>query len=84
MATLAAPARAPMIDAAALHRAAERVGHEYGTPAMDALAQAGAKFIRSSALADEHGVAWEITDTQAIGYGIMLGYLAAREELGLP
>jgi hypothetical protein len=60
-----------MIDAEALHRAAARVGSEYGMPEMDALARAGGDFIQSSTF----------TDTQALGYGIMLGYLAALEEL---
>jgi hypothetical protein len=70
-----------MIDAEALHRAAARVGSEYGMPEMDALARAGGDFIQSSTFADELGVPWNITDTQALGYGIMLGYLAALEEL---
>lgn len=71
-----------MVDAAALHRAAERVGTEAGTPAMDALAAAGAEFIRTSNLTDEQGRPFIIRDPQALGYGIMLGYLAAREEFG--
>jgi hypothetical protein len=71
-----------MIDAAALHRAADRVGTEAGTPAMDALADAGAEFIRTSDLADEYGVPFIVRDPAALGYGIMLGYLAALEEFG--
>lgn len=69
-----------MIDAAALHRAADRIGTEAGTPAMDALAEAGAVFLQESHLTDEHGVEFVVTDPQALGYGVMLGYLAAQEE----
>lgn len=72
-----------MIDAEALHRAAERVGNEAGTPDMDALADAGAVFITESDLTDETLTPFT-PDPQALGYGIMLGYLAAREELGAP
>jgi hypothetical protein len=68
-----------VIDAAALHRAADRVGDEAGTPAMDALAAAGAQFIQESYLADEFNVPFQV-HTQSVGYGIMLGYLAARED----
>lgn len=67
-----------MIDAAALHRAADRVGDEAGTPDMDALAAAGAEFLRTSDLADELGTEFK-PDAQSIGYGIMLGYLAAMD-----
>jgi hypothetical protein len=70
-----------VIDADALHRAAGRVGAGAGTPAMDALAGAGAQFLQESHLADEHGTPFVVRDPQALGYGIMLGYLAAREEL---
>jgi hypothetical protein len=69
-----------MIDAAALHRAADRVGAEAGTPAMDALADAGARFLEESRLADELDVEFIVTDPRALGYGIMLGYLAALED----
>jgi hypothetical protein len=72
-----------VIDAAALHRAAERVADGAGTPWMDALADAGAVFIHESDLADELGVPFT-PDPRAIGYGVMLGYLAARDELGAP
>lgn len=68
-----------MIDAAALHRAADRIGAEAGTPAMDALADASAEFLRTSNLADEEGTPFVIRDPRAFGYGIMLGYLAALE-----
>lgn len=68
-----------MIDVAALHRAADRVGDEAGTPAMDALAAASAEFIRTSDLADECGVPFVFRDPAAFGYGIMVGYLAAME-----
>jgi hypothetical protein len=68
-----------MIDASALHRAADRVGAEAGTPFMDAVAAAGADFIQASALTDEYGVPF-VVDGPSLGYGIMLGYLAAREE----
>lgn len=74
-------APAPPIDAEALHRAADRVEHEVGTPAMDALAAAGAEFLHSADLTDEYGVAF-VPDGPSIGYGIMLGYLAALG--GLP
>jgi hypothetical protein len=67
-----------MIDAAALHRAADRVGDEAGTPEMDAIADAGAEFIRTSDLTDEYGVGFYV-DPPSLGYGIMLGYLAATE-----
>jgi hypothetical protein len=69
-----------MIDAAALHRAADQVAE--ATPEMDQLAAAGAQFIRETDL-------WAIgpdptelveLDRQSLGYGIMLGYLAAQEE----
>jgi hypothetical protein len=67
-----------MIDAAALHRAADRIGTEAGTPAMDALAAAVGEFIQSADLTDEHGVAF-VVDGPSLGYGAMLGYLAAKE-----
>lgn len=67
-----------MIDAAALHRAADRVGDEAGTPEMDALAAAGAEFVHTSDLSDELGVPFMV-DGPSLGYGIMLGYLAAME-----
>jgi hypothetical protein len=70
-----------VIDAAALHRAADRVGQEAGTPAMDALAAAIAEFLRESALSDEAGVPFR-PDGPSIGYGAMIGYLAAREQFG--
>lgn len=69
-----------MIDAEALHRAAERVGRERYTPSMDALAAAGAQFIRESNLTDEYGTPFVVRDPQTLGYGIMLGYLAALED----
>lgn len=68
-----------MIDAAALHRAAERVGTEAGTPGMDALARAGAEFLRTAELSDEYGVPFD-PEPASIGYGIMLGYLAAWDD----
>jgi hypothetical protein len=67
-----------MIDADALHRAADRVSDEAGTPAMNALAAAGAEFLRTSELSDEFGVTFTV-DGPSLGYGIMLGYLAATE-----
>jgi hypothetical protein len=66
------------LDAAALHRAADRVGHEAGTPAMDDLAGAVADFIQGSFVTDEHGVPFSV-DGPSFGYGILLGYLAALE-----
>jgi hypothetical protein len=68
-----------VIDAAALHRAADRVGDEAGTPQMDALAAAGAQFIRESLVTDELQTPFPL-DMKSLGYGIMLGYLAAREQ----
>jgi hypothetical protein len=70
-----------MIDAAALHRAADRVGTEAGTPAMDAMADAVADFIEGSMLTDEFHVPF-MADTPSLGYGVLLGYLAALEEFG--
>jgi hypothetical protein len=67
-----------MIDVDALHRAADRVEREAGTPAMDALAAAGAEFLWTANLTDEDGVPLTF-DGPSIGYGIMLGYLAAVE-----
>lgn len=68
-----------MINAEALHRAADRIGSEASTPEMDALAQAGAQFLRESNLKDEDGQVVFLDVFQAIGYGVMLGYLAAQE-----
>jgi predicted ABC-type ATPase len=68
-----------MIDATALHRAADRVGIEAGTPDMDGLADAVADFIRESVLTDEFHVPF-VVDTKSLGYGVLLGYLAALEE----
>lgn len=59
-----------------LHAAATRVGREMGTPPMDALAFAGAEFLQTSDLHDEDGAPVELSAAQAIGYGIMLGWLA--------
>ena len=67
-----------MIDAADLHRAAERVSAEAGTPMMDALADAGARFLVESVFHDDYGVEFVVGDSRALGYGIMLGYLAAQ------
>lgn len=64
---------------ARLHAAADRVGDERYTPPMDALADAGAIFLRESDLSDEHGVPTVLTVEQAIGYGIMLGWLAQED-----
>jgi hypothetical protein len=63
-----------------LHRAADRIGNEVGTPEMDALADAVADFLHGSDLTDEYGVAFT-PDGPSIGYGVMLGWLA-RERLG--
>lgn len=68
-----------MIDAAALHRAAERVGAEAFTPDMDAIMRESARFVHESRLADEYGTEFVIRDPQAVGYGVVLGYLAAQE-----
>lgn len=67
-----------MIDAAALHRAADRIEAEGGTPAMDALANATAEFLHTAKLTDEYGVMF-VTNGPSVGYGVMLGYLAAIE-----
>jgi hypothetical protein len=70
----------PMLSADALHRAADRVGTEGGTPDMDALAEAVAEFLHSSDLTDELGVVFR-ANGPSVGYGVLLGYLAAHEEL---
>jgi hypothetical protein len=68
-----------MITAEDLHRAAELVsgaGFE-----MDQVAAAGAQFLRESQITpyDDAGLYEAIAfDPKALGYGIMLGYLAAR------
>jgi hypothetical protein len=80
MGALASLVGAAMMDAAALHRAADRVGSEAGTPEMDELAEAVADFIQSSSVTDEFGVAFAV-DGPSLGYGVLLGYLAAREGL---
>jgi hypothetical protein len=64
-----------MIDVEALHRAAERIGTEYGTSYMDGLADTIAAFIQESNLTDEHGVTFE-PDYPSLGYGVMLGVVA--------
>jgi len=64
---------------AELHRVADRIGAEVGTPEMDVLADAAADFLHGSDLTDEYGVTFE-PDGPSIGYGIMLGWLA-REAL---
>ena len=55
--------------------AADQVGDEGGTPDMDVLAAAGAQFLVESRVTDEHGVPVPF-DAAALGYGIMLGWLA--------
>jgi hypothetical protein len=69
-----------VITAGALHRAADRVGREAGSPFMDQIADAGAQFLNESDIRDEHGTMFSIADPRALGYGIMLGYLVAQEE----
>lgn len=66
------------IDVDALHRAADRVGSEAGTPGMDELADAVADFIQASFMTDELGVPFTV-DGPSFGYGILLGYLAAKD-----
>lgn len=68
-----------MIDVEALHRAADRVGNEVGSPMMDQLAAAGAEFLHASNFSDEFDTTIKF-DRASLGYGIMLGYLAALEE----
>jgi hypothetical protein len=68
-----------VITSAGLHRAADRVWSEAGVPFMDEVAAQGAQFIRESLVTDEYEVPFEL-DTKSLGYGIMLGYLAAQEE----
>ena len=65
---------APIVEQ--LHAAADRIETESRTPPMDALAAAGAVFLRETDLSDEYGVPVAFTVEQAIGYGIMLGWLA--------
>jgi len=62
-----------------LHDAAERIPAEAGTPEMDALAHAGSIFIAESALTDEFLTPFVIADPRALGYGVMLGWLAREE-----
>lgn len=61
-----------------LHTAADCVANEAGTPRMDAIATAGAQFMRESHLTDEYGKAVPFTEAEhvAFGYGILLGWLA--------
>lgn len=59
-----------------LHIAADRIGGEMYTPTMDALAAAGARFIAESDLHDEYAAPFIIRDPSALGYGVMLGWLA--------
>ena len=63
---------------ALLHDAADRVGDERYTPSMDAIAFAAGDFLRDSQLTDEHDVPVPFTtaNSTALGYGIMLGWLA--------
>jgi hypothetical protein len=69
-----------MIDEEALHRAADKVWDEVHDPEMTALAQAAADFLNGSTIT-ESGTMTELHfDRKALGYGIMLGYLAAQEE----
>jgi hypothetical protein len=71
-----------MIDAAALHRAADKVWNQVHTPTMDALAEAGAVFLDESRITDEFENIKRF-HPESLGYGIMLGYLAAQEEMGI-
>ena len=61
-----------------LHDAAERVQHEAGSVEMDTLALAGAAFLHESKITDEAGrpVPFDVENATALGYGIMLGWLA--------
>ena len=60
-----------------LHRAADRLGAEAPSPLMDELAEAGARFLRESNIWTDGGVTpVELTVEQALGYGVMLGWLA--------
>lgn len=59
-----------------LHEAANRIGDEAPSPEMDTLANAGATFLAESDLSDETGTPIVLTPPVAIGYGIMLGWLA--------
>jgi hypothetical protein len=70
-----------VIDAEALHRAADRIGTEGGMPWMDQLAAAGAQFIDETDLWTYGPDPSERVplDRASLGYGIMLGYLAAIE-----
>lgn len=70
------------LDAGALHRAANEIAT--ATPLMDQIAMAAAQFLRESEIhafepgKDELLEAIDF-DPRALGYGIMLGYLAANE-----
>jgi hypothetical protein len=70
-----------VIDAAALHRAADRIAE--ASSEMDQLAAAGAQFIAETDLWAVGPDPTELVelDRQSLGYGIMLGYLAAQEAL---
>jgi hypothetical protein len=60
----------------ALHRAADEVPS--GSQEMDTLAAAGAEFLAESNHIDEFGTPVRF-DPPSLGYGIMLGYIAAKE-----
>lgn len=63
-----------------LHEAADRLGTEPPTDEWQALADAGGLFLQESTLWDEGGEQLVLSSSEALGYGVMLGWLA-REAL---
>jgi hypothetical protein len=71
-----------VVDVQALHRAADRIWEERYSEDMNALARAIGDFIATSELAtvgrDGTAEPWTV-EPQSLGYGVMVGFLAARE-----
>jgi hypothetical protein len=65
-----------MITSEDLHRAADYIDQAVQSPELDALTQAGAAFIMTTNLTTEDGTKLNL-DPPSVGYGIVLGYLAA-------
>jgi hypothetical protein len=66
--------------AVALHEAADYIAAHAPRPDLDALAEAGSRFLESSDLEalDTDGTTETLNlNRQSLGYGVMLGYLAA-------
>jgi hypothetical protein len=72
-----------VVDVEALHRAADRIWEERGSAEMDALAEAIGEFIRTSDVTSMRGDGSEaeplFIEPKSLGYGVMVGFLAARE-----